>query len=88
MIDGRQAGKEVDVIGRMLEAALARFEHPDYRIYVGCYPNDPETQAAITAVAKYDDRVRLVVSPHEGPTTAARPNSGCACAIAAPCCRR
>jgi len=65
------AWDEADVIGRMLEAALARFEHPDYRIYVGCYPNDPETQAEIEAVAKHDARVRLVVSPHEGPTTKA-----------------
>ena len=65
------AWDEAEVIGRMLEAALARLEHPDYRIYVGCYPNDPETQAEIAAVAKHDDRVRLVVGPHDGPTTKA-----------------
>jgi adsorption protein B len=35
------AWDESAVIGLMLRSALARFEHPDYRIYAGAYPNDP-----------------------------------------------
>lgn len=60
---------EVAVIGSMLDAALKRIDHPDYRIYVGAYPNDPATLDAVRAVAARDARVRLVVGPRPGPTT-------------------
>ena len=65
------AWDEEAVIGRMLAAALARFDHPDYRLYIGCYPNDPETLDAVRAVAARDGRVRPVVHRREGPTTKA-----------------
>lgn len=55
------AWDEVAVIGPMLDAALARYDHPDYRIYVGTYPNDPATIAAVEAIARRDARVRLVI---------------------------
>ncbi|MEP9359142.1 glycosyl transferase family protein [Sphingomonas sp. KR3-1] len=65
------AWDESAVIGRMLRAALARFDHPDYRIYVGAYPNDPATIAAVADVALDDARVRLVIGPRPGGTTKA-----------------
>jgi adsorption protein B len=65
------AWDESAVIGRMLRAALARFDHPDYRIYVGAYPNDPATIAAVAEVALEDERVRLVIGPRPGGTTKA-----------------
>nr|WP_208411852.1 glycosyl transferase family protein [Sphingomonas naasensis] len=65
------AWDEACVIGQMLRAALARFEHDDYRIYVGTYPNDPATIAAVAAVAGQDARVRLVIGEVPGPTTKA-----------------
>lgn len=65
------AWDESAVIGAMLRMALKRFDHPDYLLYVGCYPNDPETILAVTAVAERDDRVRLVIGPDDGPTTKA-----------------
>ena len=65
------AWHEADVIGRMLDAALIRYQHPDYRIFVGSYPNDPETIDAVAAVAEHDARVRLVINSAEGPTTKA-----------------
>lgn len=65
------AWDESSVIGAMLRAALARFDHPDYRIYVGTYPNDPATIAAVAAVALEDARVRLVIGPRPGGTTKA-----------------
>lgn len=65
------AWDESAVIGRMLRAALARFDHPDYRIYVGAYPNDPATIAAAAHVALEDARVRLVIGAAPGPTTKA-----------------
>lgn len=65
------AWDEQAVIGAMLRATLERYDHPDYRIFVGCYPNDPGTSAAVQAVAAEDDRVRRVVVAHDGPTTKA-----------------
>jgi bacteriophage N4 adsorption protein B len=65
------AWEESGVIGRMLRTALARFEHADYAIYVGTYPNDPATIRAVAAVAEGDPRVRLVIGSAPGPTTKA-----------------
>lgn len=53
------AWDEAAVIGAMLRHTLRTFDHDDYRLYVGCYPNDPATIAAVEAVD--DPRVRLVV---------------------------
>src|SRR3546814_4227899 len=55
----------------MLATALARIEHPNYRLYVGTYPNDRATIDAVIEVARRDARVRLVIGPHPGPTTKA-----------------
>ena len=63
------AWQEADVIGDMLRHALSACAHDDYRLYVGCYPNDLATIAAVQAVE--DARVRLVLGPLPGPTTKA-----------------
>jgi adsorption protein B len=63
------AWDEAAVIGDMLRSALAAWGEGDYRLYVGCYPNDPQTADALRAVA--DPRVRLVVGNVPGPTTKA-----------------
>lgn len=65
------AWDEEAVIGGMLSAAVARLDHPDYRLYVGVYPNDPATIAVATAVARGDPRIRIVIGPRDGPTTKA-----------------
>lgn len=65
------AWDESAVIGAMLRNALKSFDHPDYRIYVGTYPNDPATIAAVAEVAEGDMRVRLVIGPRPGGTTKA-----------------
>jgi adsorption protein B len=65
------AWDEADVIGAMLATALARIDHPRYRLYVGCYPNDGATIAAVYAVAARDPRVRPVIGARPGPTTKA-----------------
>lgn len=65
------AWDESQVIGAMLRTALARFDHPDYRLYVGTYPNDRPTVDAVAAVAEQDQRVRLVIGAKPGPTTKA-----------------
>ncbi len=65
------AWQEDAVIGGMVGNALASLVHPDWRIYVGCYPNDPATVAAIERVARGDPHVRIVVGDAPGPTTKA-----------------
>ena len=57
------------VIAPMLKATLQRFNHPDYRIFVGHYRNDPATAAAIASVD--DRRITPVQVPADGPTTKA-----------------
>jgi adsorption protein B len=63
------AWDEAEVIGDMLRHALLTFDHPDYRIYVGCYPNDPEGIRVVGAFR--DPRVRLTIMEVPGPTTKA-----------------
>jgi len=65
------AWHEDEVIGRMIQTALDRFDHDDYALYVGCYPNDSATWEIVAGIAKRDDRVKLVVNMREGPTTKA-----------------
>ncbi|WP_425228591.1 glycosyl transferase family protein [Sphingomonas sp.] len=63
------AWDEAAVIGPMLRTAAARFAGEDVRFYVGVYPNDAATAAAVTAVA--DPRIRLAPARRPGPTTKA-----------------
>lgn len=65
------AWQEAEVIGPMLRNALRRWRADDYRIFIGAYPNDPQTIAAITAVAEGDPRIVLGINPRLGPTTKA-----------------
>ncbi len=65
------AWDEAAVIGAMLRATLTRFDHPDWRLYAGAYPNDRATIDAIGAIVALDDRVRLVLTRRPGPTTKA-----------------
>ena len=63
------AWDESAVIASMLKATLKRIDYEDYRIFVGCYRNDPATAAAIASVD--DPRVQAVEVPADGPTTKA-----------------
>jgi adsorption protein B len=65
------AWREEAVIGGMVSAALRRLRHPDWRLYVGCYPNDPGTIAAVERAAGDDPRVRIVIGDKPGGTTKA-----------------
>ncbi|MDT7933503.1 MAG: glycosyl transferase family protein [Sphingomonadaceae bacterium] len=61
------AWDESAVIGRMLRGLLGTIDHPNYRVFVGVYPNDPATRDAVCAVR--DRRVQLVTTSRPGPTT-------------------
>lgn len=63
------AWDESAVIGHMLRHAVSAWGEGDWRIYVGAYPNDSDTIAAITAVAS--PKIRAVVGDIPGPTTKA-----------------
>ena len=63
------AWQEANVIGPMLRHALGTWADADFTLYVGCYPNDPATIAAVEAI--HDGRIRLVVGSVPGPTTKA-----------------
>lgn len=63
------AWDESAVIGSMLQHLLATLDYPDYRVFVGLYPNDPAGQAAVAATG--DRRVQSVLCSRPGPTSKA-----------------
>lgn len=63
------AWDEAAVIGDMLRHLTATLDYGDYRVFVGTYPNDPATAAAVDAVV--DPRIRRITLDHAGPTTKA-----------------
>jgi len=63
--------READVIESMLERNLAAIEYDNYDIWLGLYPNDPESIERVRACASRHQRVRYVVGPDPGPTTKA-----------------
>ncbi|WP_417818867.1 glycosyl transferase family protein, partial [Tritonibacter scottomollicae] len=65
------AWNEAAVIGAMLERCLRQWTSSTYRIYVGCYPNDPETIAAVATASSGSGNIRLVICNRNGPTTKA-----------------
>ncbi|MBC7364407.1 MAG: phage adsorption protein NrfB [Candidatus Aminicenantes bacterium] len=65
------AWQEAGVIKSMLLNTLNTIDYDNYFIFVGCYPNDPETQAEVDQVAEVYPRVIKVVNSKPGPTTKA-----------------
>ena len=63
------AWDEASVIAPMLRAALSRFDHDEYLLFVGHYRNDPATRTAIESVG--DPRIISVENDVDGPTTKA-----------------
>ena len=63
------AWDEAEVIAAMLTHARTVWGEGDWRLYVGCYPNDPATIAAVRAVA--GPRIVVSVGPAPGPTSKA-----------------
>ena len=63
------AWDESAVIGPMLRATLERWGAGDYMLFVGHYPNDPDTARAIDEVR--DPRVRRVTNSRPGQTSKA-----------------
>lgn len=63
------AWKEAAVLPTTLLRSLAAWGDDDFRIYIGCYPNDAATLLAVSPLAASDPRLRLVIGAADGPTT-------------------
>jgi adsorption protein B len=64
---------EASVIPAMLGHCTTSWRNCEcnYRIYVGCYPNDSQSAASVIAAAALNHRIRIVLVRHHGPTTKA-----------------
>src|SRR3546814_448636 len=63
------AWDEAKVLPATLHRTLAAWDGEDFRLYVGCYPNDADPLLAVSPVVARDPRLRLVVGERDGPTT-------------------
>lgn len=68
------AWHEANVIGDVISNFMNTTDYPKsmYHLFVGVYPNDPETIAAVEAVSREFPNVHPVVNCMEGPTTKAQ----------------
>ena len=57
------------VIGKMLEHNLAKMDYKNYDIFVGVYPNDPDTIHCVKEVARKYSNLHAVICSEFGPTT-------------------
>lgn len=65
------AWHEYDVIDKMLMNACMTIQYKAYDIFVGVYPNDPETLKKVEEVSRRFPNVHAVLSAKPGPTTKA-----------------
>lgn len=59
------------VIERMVAQNISSIEYSNYDIFIGAYPNDAPTLAAIAEARKRFPNVHLAQVPHDGPTSKA-----------------
>ncbi len=65
------AWHETGVIGKMAELAAITIDYENYHIFVGTYPNDPETQLDVDKVCAVFPNVHKVICARPGPTSKA-----------------
>lgn len=65
------AWQETGVIGPMAELAASTLDYENYHIFVGTYPNDPDTQHDVDRVCAKFANVHKVVCARPGPTSKA-----------------
>src|SRR5690554_6668636 len=65
------AWQETGVIGNMAELAATTLDYENYHIFVGTYPNDPDTQRDVDEVCARFPNVHKVVCARPGPTSKA-----------------
>jgi adsorption protein B len=62
------AWQEKGIIADMAALAASSFEYYNYHIFIGTYPNDPETQHDVDIVAEHYRNIHKVVTRTPGPT--------------------
>lgn len=65
------AWQETGVIGNMAQLAASTLDYENYHIFVGTYPNDPDTQKDVDEVCARFPNVHKVVCARPGPTSKA-----------------
>ncbi|GJL73390.1 MAG: hypothetical protein NMNS01_25890 [Nitrosomonas sp.] len=65
------AWDESAVIGQMLRNTIKSINYTNYHIFVGVYPNDPETRTEVEKVMAESDHVHLCITGDDGPTNKA-----------------
>ncbi|MCX6158183.1 MAG: glycosyltransferase [Ignavibacteriota bacterium] len=65
------AWNESSVIGRTLSYAVRNLNYANYRFFIGCYPNDPETIRVVQELSKKEPRIIPCINNLDGPTTKA-----------------
>lgn len=65
------AWNETGVIGNMASLAANTLDYENYHIFVGTYPNDPDTQRDVDEVCALYPNVHKVVCARSGPTSKA-----------------
>ena len=62
---------EADVIEKMLRHNVYGLDYQQYTLFVGVYPNDPETVLAVQAAAADNSHIHCVLGDQPGPTNKA-----------------
>ncbi|MBY6064180.1 glycosyl transferase family protein [Pseudidiomarina sediminum] len=65
------AWQEMGVVDKMAANAAASLDYENYQIFIGTYPNDPETQAEVDHVVEHYPNVHKVICVEPGPTSKA-----------------
>jgi len=65
------AWQEHGVIGKMAQLAASTLDYENYHIFIGTYPNDPQTLAEVEEVRVRFPNVHAVVCARPGPTSKA-----------------
>jgi len=63
--------KEHKVIQQMIDNNVTKLNYPRFEFFVGAYPNDSLTVAAIRQAMNRHPEVHLALTPHDGPTSKA-----------------
>lgn len=62
---------EANVIDVMLKHNCYAIDYEYYDIFVGVYPNDPDTIASVLSVSEHNPHVHCVIGKYDGPTNKA-----------------
>lgn len=65
------AWQEGGIVNKMAEYAARVIQYEKYDIFIGVYPNDPETNRCVDEICAENPRLHKVVVPHPGPTSKA-----------------